>query len=29
MTSAEYVDLTSPAQGVQINVETKNRHYLI
>ena len=29
MTSAEYIDLTSLAQGVQIDVETKNRHYLI
>lgn len=29
MTSAEYVDFTNLAHGVRIDVETKNRHYLI
>jgi hypothetical protein len=29
MTSAEYVDFTNLPCGVRIEVETKNRHYLI
>jgi hypothetical protein len=29
MKSAEFVDLTNLASGVRIDVETRNRHYLI
>jgi hypothetical protein len=29
MTSAEYVDFTNLACGMRVDVETKNRHYLI